>query len=371
MSHHSFLSGVYFLSTNYLLPIEHISMKNPTVSVVMPTYNASQFLGEAVDSILAQTFPDFEFIIVNDGSTDNTGEILESFQQKDSRIKVVTKENGGVATALNTGIELANGCYIARMDADDIALPNRFEEQVRFMDDNPQVGVCGTHAIIFGDHYEKDGIWESDTDNRRMQAWLFFGPIFCHPTVFLRRETLLRFGIKYNPEYMVGQDFKLWQELSQVTEFANLPKPLLRYRNHIKQVTARRMIEEEEEEYSQVALKTHYDQLKRLGIIPTKRELWIDEQLRKYVSTPDPSFLREAEEWILKIQAANNRLKIFPNPEFDFYLGRDWHSVCFKATAFGPKSYREYRKSPLFKIVDPSYHRDHHLRFLAKAMLRR
>jgi glycosyltransferase involved in cell wall biosynthesis len=342
-------------------------MRNKAVSVVMPAYNAAPFVEEAVDSILAQTFDDFEFIIIDDGSTDDTGKILKSFEKSDPRIQVITQENQGVALALNVGLERAQGRYIARMDADDIALPNRFEEQVRFMDANPQIGVCGTHATIFGDH---NHIWQSDTDNRRMQAWLFFGPVFCHPTVFLRREILLRSGIRYDPSYKVGQDFKMWQELSRVTQFANLPKPLLRYRNHNKQVSISQTPADEDERKT-LLHRAHYDQLARLGIQPTERERWINEKLRRYIPVVEHSFLKEAEQWITKIHEANNRSKLFPIPEFDRYLGQDWHCVCYRATQLGFKSYFEYRNSPLFKIVDPSFHRKQKPRFLAKAILRR
>jgi len=114
------------------------------VSIVMSVYNAQKYLDEAIESILNQTYSNFEFIIINDGSTDKSLEIIENYAKKDSRIIVINRENKGLIYSLNEGIRKANGKYIARMDADDISLPQRLEKQVEFMEKNKNIGICGT-----------------------------------------------------------------------------------------------------------------------------------------------------------------------------------------------------------------------------------
>ncbi|HAS7841575.1 TPA: glycosyltransferase family 2 protein, partial [Vibrio cholerae] len=144
-------------------------MSSPKISVVMSVYNGEKYLGEAIDSILKQTFSDFEFIIINDGSTDKTLEIIKSYMKKDDRIVLVSRENKGLIVSLNEGLDLAKGQYIARMDADDISIKSRFEKQIEFLDSNPDIGVCGTWVEVFGENI-KSKKWKMPTQDPDLKA---------------------------------------------------------------------------------------------------------------------------------------------------------------------------------------------------------
>ena len=210
----------------------------PKISVLMPVYNGEKYVKEAIESILNQTCTDFEFIIINDCSTDSTKEIIKSYD--DSRIVYVENEvNSGISDTLNKGILLAKGEYLARMDADDISLPKRFETQLEFMDANPDVAVCGSNLILF----------EKDKDISNTEHPLDFESILCnmifscslsHPSVFIRKEILIKNNLKYEKEFDRQEDYHLWVRLVRYGRIVNIPEFLLRYRVHSNQITQNR-----------------------------------------------------------------------------------------------------------------------------------
>jgi len=205
------------------------------VSVVMPVYNAEKFLREAIDSILAQTFSDFEFIIINDGSTDGTKEIILSYD--DPRIVYLENEqNYGICVTLNRGLDEARGKYIARMDSDDISMPERFAKQVEYMDSHSEIGVLGTDIEVFGEGIT-NYIFTQSYETNMCSAGLLFNPSFAHPTVFLRTETIRNNNLRYKDEFRGLEDLKLWWDCAKVAKLANLPIVLLRYRKHLAQET--------------------------------------------------------------------------------------------------------------------------------------
>ena len=202
----------------------------PKISVIMPAYNAEKYIKEAIDSILAQTFSDFEFIILDDGSTDGTAEIVRSYSDK--RIRFVQNEhNLGIANTLNRGLDLAQGEYIARMDADDISLPERFEKQVSFMDKHPKTAVCATAIQCFGARNEQRIFSESASD---LNIDLLFGCCFAHPSVMMRASDI---GNGYDPAFDKMEDYELWCRVAKNHDLASLPEILLKYRIHPGQVT--------------------------------------------------------------------------------------------------------------------------------------
>lgn len=193
----------------------------------MSVYNAEKYLDEAIASILKQTYCTFEFIIINDGSTDNSLNIIHEYMQSDNRIILIDQPNYGLPYSLNAGLSIARGKYIARMDADDISFPKRFEYQVSFMERNPRVGVCGTWAEVFG---SSSGVIKHPLQHNELKAKLLFNVCFAHPTVMIRLDVLRNNNIEYDLKYANSQDYKLWSELVDITEFANVPKVLLKYR---------------------------------------------------------------------------------------------------------------------------------------------
>ncbi|AUR51584.1 glycosyltransferase family 2 protein [Aquella oligotrophica] len=208
-------------------------MNSPLVSVVMPVYNAEKYVAEAVESILNQSYTNFEFIIIDDCSTDNSFEILKRYRNSDNRIKLFHNEtNCKLPTTLNLAIDHAVGKYILRMDADDISLPDRLVKQVEFMEANPEIGVSGTWYNVFDDGMEKMLYHEQkplEHDMILIYMNLLDNPIG-HPTVILRREILKN---NHYPEDMRNnaEDYSLWLTLSQKgIKFANLPEYTLSYR---------------------------------------------------------------------------------------------------------------------------------------------
>lgn len=210
---------------------------SPKVTVLMAVYNGERFLRQAIDSILEQTFTDFEFVIVDDGSTDSTWQILQEYAEEDARIVLLQNQtNQGLAKSLNRGLEIARGEYIARMDADDVSLPERFDVQVSFLDAHTQVGVVGSaiKMIDAGGNYLKT---IRHPKSHSFILWnLCFHTPFAHPAVMFRKEVVDCVG-GYVDDLAVNQDRDLWQRLSSVTRFANLPEALLLFRRHNRSIT--------------------------------------------------------------------------------------------------------------------------------------
>ena len=217
-------------------------MKAPKVSVVMPVYNGMPFLPQALGSILDQTFSDFELVIVNDCSTDNSKEYIKAV--KDDRIVFVDLEqNQGVTGALRAGMEKVRGEYIARLDADDEALPERLSKQVQFLDENPEVGICGSSYYLIGDDDKKKkeiNIGKDDLDIR----WkaLFKNP-FVHSTVMIRRNILLSFNLNYNQKH--GEDYALWVAMLKHSKGHIFSEPLIHYRMHPNNWTTKKKDEQD------------------------------------------------------------------------------------------------------------------------------
>jgi glycosyltransferase involved in cell wall biosynthesis len=208
---------------------------SPSISVVLPVYNGEKYIAEALDSILSQTFTDFELIVINDGSRDDSLKILQEYQQKDSRIFVLSRENKGAVTSQNEGIALARGTWIARMDHDDIALPHRFERQLQQLE---QTGadICGSWVQFFGTA-DKRILKHPETDEA-IKVALLFGSAFAHPTVMMR--TAFAKQLLYNTCFEKCDDYDLWERAARAGwVMTNVPEVLLRYRLHESQISTK------------------------------------------------------------------------------------------------------------------------------------
>lgn len=204
----------------------------PLVTVLMPVYNGAKFLREAIESILNQTFTNFELLIINDGSNDSSEEIILSYE--DSRIVYVKNEhNLKLIATLNKGLELAKGKYIARMDADDISVLSRLEKQVRFLEGNPAIGLLGSAFEIIGKEI-KNSYPVADDDIRLTMLFL---NSFLHSSVLFRRELCLTNNLYFNKKYIHAEDYKLWTELMFKTKVSNLDEVLVKYRVHDNQIS--------------------------------------------------------------------------------------------------------------------------------------
>ena len=201
---------------------------NPLISVIMPVYNGEKYLSEAIESILNQTYENFELIIINDASIDRTEEIILSYN--DPRIVYIkNKQNLQIVKTLNKGIQLAKGKYIARMDADDISIHNRFKKQLTYMKKN-NIDICGSWIKTIG---YKNEIWKFPESHEEIKINLFFHSVLAHPSVMIKKEVFEQF--KYMNQYNKAEDYALWVMAIDSYKFANVPKILLLYRIHQNQ----------------------------------------------------------------------------------------------------------------------------------------
>ncbi|MCG8341550.1 MAG: glycosyltransferase [Chlorobiales bacterium] len=310
----------------------------PLVSVLMPVYNGEKHLSDAVKSILWQTYHNFEFLIMDDGSTDNSVSIVESY--KDLRIKLHrSKSNSGIAKTLNRGIDLAQGKYIARMDCDDISHPDRLLRQVTFLEQYHDTGVLGSGIQkLKGDRSGRKKHWP-ESDAAIKINLLFQNPVF-HPTVILRKSILN--NTKYPETMRYSQDYGLWVMLATVTQFANLPEALLQYRTHPDQVTKTKA--QQQADSARIA-REYY--LKTLFPDVTEKELILHHR----ISERDREInLIETAAWLEKIISLNDKAKAFPTEILQEIMARKWWNCCKNSTNNGAYIWRTYNQCSLSKI---------------------
>lgn len=199
------------------------------VTVLLPVYNCPQYITEAIEGILAQTVDNFEFLIIDDGSTDETPRILRNY--KDPRIRLIRHENRGLAGTLNVGIELARGKYIARQDQDDVSLPDRLAKQLAYMESHPECGLLGTWAQIMEGNRPTERFHKHPACPSDLRYQLLFNNPFVHSSVIIRKSVLETVGgYSTDPSRQPPEDYELWSRLSRHSSVANLPEVLLYYR---------------------------------------------------------------------------------------------------------------------------------------------
>lgn len=292
----------------------------PKVSVIMPVYNGARYVGDAVDSILAQTYLNYEFLIIDDGSEDMTQDTIAAY--KDPRIQLIRNEkNFGLAASLNKGIALSRGAYIARMDADDISRPDRFARQVAFMDLHPEVGACGTWVEVVGEGYHQ--VWEYPTQPNSIHARVLFDCPMAHPTVMFNHAHLRKSRLSYDPSYPCAQDYELWSRAVHCLPLANIPEVLLIRRLHTEQIGRRQANDQ------QIwADKVRRRELEQLGMSPTEKQFALHEAISTWSWPRTDSFLRESEEWLCALRDANSTRPTYPEPEFSKVVGERWMAIC-------------------------------------------
>lgn len=266
-------------------------MSAPTVTVLMPVYNGAAHLKEALESILAQSHQDFELLLIDDGSTDESLEIIES--TRDSRIHLKRNEvNKGLIHTLNDGLSVASGRYVMRMDADDVAMPQRLERQLDFMVRHPGVGICGTWSRTFG---AVKASWETrfPPAHAQMVARMVFNTAISHPTAMLDMARMNEHGLRYDESAPHAEDYDLWVRASEKFELANVPEVLLDYRVHAKQVS-----QQHEQVQRQTADRVRIQLLRRLGVKPDPAQSALHSRIGAYDWPRDPHFRNDAVTWL-------------------------------------------------------------------------
>lgn len=216
-----------------------LNNSHPLVSVIIPCYNAEKYVDSAVRSIINQTYKNLEIIVTDDCSTDGTFAILKKFATEDSRIKLYKNEiNLKIVKTLNKMVQLAKGKYIARMDADDISLPNRIEKQVEFLEENPDIAFCGTNAFIINENSKRTGKTSLPITAESNKFFLQFYSTFFHPTVMIRSEIYTQ--NLYDEDFLYAEDYELWARMifQENLKSVNLSERLFKYRTFEKQSSA-------------------------------------------------------------------------------------------------------------------------------------
>lgn len=329
----------------------------PRVTVFIPAYNAEPFIGEAIESVLAQTFVDFELLIIDDASTDATFEIARRYA-RDSRVRVFRHEtNQGRARTRNEGLEKASGTYIALLDADDVCMSDRLEKQVAYLDAHPGVAVLGSrcYCIDAAGRRLPEARRRPYTRPAYIAADMLFHCSIHQPSVLARREALA--AHYYDPDRPAAEDYDLWSRLSATHTLAILPAALTAYRRHQTQAT----------QVDVVAINKdfkaiHSKQLSALGIASTDQDLQRHQLLaggntqhERYLGRPiNLEYIVWAEQWLRRLIAANAAHGRYPEPAFSQVIGRIWLRLCRKAARFqaaGPRVWFVFVRSPLKKTV--------------------
>jgi len=307
-------------------------------------YNRESYVGEAIDSVLAQTFTDFELLMVDDGSTDRSREVVQSY--RDPRIHLVCNEtNAGISKTRNTGIRLAHGEYLAFLDSDDWAYPERLAKQVAFLDSYPGYAAVGAWV---------DWMDEEGRSLRRIKR----KPVLPDEIAALRlfqqgiensasmaRLVVLR-EYEHQEEYDVSEDFDLWSRIAAHYKLATLPEILVRRRMH-----SGRISEEKAYRRKETHIAIYATQLRMLGVVFTDTDLehhCLLRSMRKRGFLPDRAYVDWADAWLQHLQMANLRASSYPEPAFSHLLGQLWLKVCWYASRrYGWITWRRFLQSPL------------------------
>jgi len=300
-------------------------MNTPRVSVLMPVYNPGAYLTEAINCILAQTFSDFELILINDASTDNSEKIILSYT--DPRIVYLRNEqNTGIVGALNRGIETSKGELLVRMDADDLVTTDRIEKLVKFMNQHPETGVASSYLKLFGN---RNNVWEYSTSDDDIKAGLLFTSTLAHAPCVIRKQVLIENNIRYSDHYPHMEDYVLWHSLKHKTQFACIPEVLYFYR-----ITGENITEVNRETYFNRVSAYYKVLLKELDISPSETELKLHFGLDEKYYPANKKYIHLYHNWLLKLKAQNRKTKIYPEAALERIINQKWNAVFYKIKRF-------------------------------------
>ena len=310
-------------------------MKVPVLTIVMPIYNGEKYLREAINSVLGQTFDDYELLIINDGSTDRTMDIISS--NTDKRIRILNNpRNLGIARCRNLGLELAKGDFLGWTDCDDLNMPTRFEEQINFLQNNPEYGGCGTWLCRFKGSkimYVSKALKNPEAIN----ASLLFKPATIpNATVILKMSELRKYKLFYNPDLPIGEDYDFIFRCSQHFKFTNIQKVLYKYRD--SETSIMKKFEDEEKKRYNI-IKTIYSKaLSTLAIQPTEADLQIHDDTCSTKIFDDFSDYQKSYAWLIKIKLANTMENIYNAKALNKVLANQFFFATKKASKFGFKT---------------------------------
>lgn len=319
--------------------------KTPPITVLFPVYNASAYLKEAMDSILNQTFKEFEFLVINDGSTDESVEIIESYE--DGRIRLVhNEENLGLIATLNKGIDLIDSKYIVRADADDICLPERLHQQYNFMEANPDIGISGTWHEMLGHPSGRKRGTKYSTDDDMIRIKHMYQVHLTHGTSIIRKEVLDEHNLRFDPDFKHAEDYDLFVRMSMYCKMSNIPEVLYLVRYHESSVS--RQFRDVQKANS---VRVSKRQFKEMGIDLVDEEI----ALYQHMAHGDFGLSKETMEQVRDLFGriiAANRLSMYVSKEkYQKHLASIWFHHCLNVKGLKQR-YRLF-KSAFFHLSYP------------------
>ncbi len=324
------------------------SSKTPRVTVFIPVYNREKYVGEAIESILDQTFSDFEILLIDDGSTDDSVEIIRSYS--DPRIRLTSnKRNFGIPATRNKGVELARGQYIAMLDSDDRAYPNRLEKQVEFLDNHPEYAQVGSWCrMMDAQGHPLKRIKRQPVAPEYIRAQFLFRCAMSNRSIMARTAILQEY--QYRNDYPRCQDYELHVRLAKNYKLGNLPQCLVFGRIHQQQITGQTLGLGDTKKKEIIS-----GQLQELDVTFSSKDLdphLTLSRMRKSYFSPDGDYLRWTKDWLLRLQQANQRTGYYSEPAFTHTLREKWLHTCWNARAkMGWGAGRHFFTSPLGKDI--------------------
>tara|TARA_B100000029_G_scaffold301281_1_gene294177 strand:- start:33804 stop:34880 length:1077 start_codon:yes stop_codon:yes gene_type:complete len=338
---------------------KNIILSNPVITVLMSVYNGERYIQESIESILTQTYENFEFIIIDDGSKDKTKELIRSYDDK--RIKFfVNKKNIGLTKSLNIGLKFSKGKYIARMDADDISLPDRLEKQVNYMNINKDIDICGSWAKTIGENFGE--IRKYPVNHDEIKCNLLFNNIMCHSSVMMREKIFSDGKVKYDPSILYAQDFEFFARLINTYIFANIPEVLIHYRIHENQIA-----EKKKKEQSLIANTIITRQLNKINIKPTNKELSLHRNIIELRKEESKKLILETEGWLLKVIDGNDRTNYYDREKIRIFINKIWLKLCNGYAGLGIWILKTYYFSKLNTYILNDYR---FVKFIIKSIIK-
>jgi glycosyltransferase involved in cell wall biosynthesis len=283
-------------------------------------------------------------LIINDASTDKSEEIIKSFD--DYRIKYISnEENIGVAKSSNVGLSVAKGEYIAKMDSDDISLPERFKVQIDFMKKNKDIGAIGSWTKIISRKTKK--YIKTYSDPEKIRSMILFKNVLANPTAMIRKQIIDKYGIKYNESLRLSEDYDMWAKINKYSKITNIKKYLLLYRIHQESVS-RKYSDIQKNKSDEIKLK----QLENLNIIPTEEEKIIHINIYKPENYEIIDFLNKQQKWLTKLVEQNKKVGYAKEPQFSIVVANRWLNICSVNANYDFKIFKYFWKSELRKKLD-------------------
>jgi glycosyltransferase involved in cell wall biosynthesis len=333
-------------------------MTSPLVTVIIPFFNTELYIAQAIDSILNQSFQNFELLLINDASFDASQKIILTYS--DTRIVLINNEtNKGPSYCRNIGIKLAKGKYIAFLDSDDIAFPNRLQLQLQFMEEHPNIAVCGCYAEYFG---FKKGIWKYPELDSEIKCRLLWGSSIIQSTAIIKKSILIESGILYDDNYAASEDYKLWVDISQFSDLYNIPEVLVKYRTHGEQLTVTKSTQMNINKTEIII-----NQIKQMGVLVTDVDFDIFYKFITYQYDFSIKELNRLVEIYSEFIVKNNQIKRYNQTLVKEQIDERIFEACYFSTKkCGYKAIEIFKSK--FEIQNLSF--DKKVKFYIKSLLK-